>query len=522
MENRYFCEICRTNPDQLSHHKSHLQSQKHKKKCEEFIKEMKIFSIIFREVNPKKWYESEYNDFIISKYKETTKNTEIDNEKISKWICSIDSATYGGYNDWDHKCFNGKSPMECYRIENNLDEEFLIKIADNIAGKNKHYINWAINKILKQKETKTVHSKSIVINKIKETNKFRFMLSKHANIKINKIRDVRNGLIDIEYLFKPIHHIDFSKHDIELYSNIPVNYSCLLFDKFGIHCYNSMYNGFCSPIDIEECPEEKKYNSFYFYKEVNIEHTSKIENVVNYGENRIEQQNIWLSCYMGDFIDYFDYLENKTKECEHMNDISALNYSYISNDDFKYFIKESLIEIFTNRVNKIEKNITSETKLMRGGFMKSICTNNDEKIVYNGRDNNYYLINKNLASCNKSDKNNIHLYTYDIKSDEEKEVSIDKKLTEEQKNEYRIFLDKKDNNIEKLNEELKYCQNELFKIKELSLSSDIIKSVIHVCQYLFEYNEDLIEYYKTNCYMGHLNEDKEIMLKEILEEEIIL
>ena len=61
-----------------------------------------------------------------------------------------------------------------------------------------------------------------------------------------------------------------------------------------------------------------------------------------------------------------------------------------------------------------------------------------------------------------------------------------------------------------------------FKIKELSLSSDIIKSVIHVCQYLFEYNEDLIEYYKTNCYMGHLNEDKEIMLKEILEEEIIL
>lgn len=506
MENKYFCEICRTKPDQLSHHKSHLQTQKHKNNCEEFIKEMKIFSAAFREVNHNKWYESEYDDFIISKYKETTKNTEIDNKKISNWIVSIVLDSGNGKYDWDPNCFNGKSPMECYRVENNLDKEFEITPADNIAGKNTDYINWGINKILKQKETKTTQPKSIVINKIKENNYFRIMLSKHANIKINKIRDVRNGIIDIEYLFKPIHHIDFSKHDIELYSNIPVNYSCLLFNNFGIHSYNIMYNGLCGPLDIEECPEDKKYNSFYFYKEVNIEHTSKIENVVNYGENRIERQNIWVSCYMGDFIDYFDYLENKTKEC-YMNDIPTLNYSYISNDDFKYFIKESLIEIFTSKIKTILKNIEFEKnrKIIRE------WSNKDEMIIYDSKSNNYYFVTKKFMD---DDYNKPKIYILDIEKD--------KKLTEEQTNEYVKFLTEKRVNIENIEEELKYCETELLKIKDLSLTSEIIKSVVYICQYLFEYNEDLIEYYKNNEYIGFLNRQKERMLKGILEQEFEL
>jgi hypothetical protein len=501
---RYFCEICRTYPDQLSHHKSHLQTQKHKKNCEEFIKEMKIFSVPFREVNLKKWYESEYDDFIISKYKEATKNTEIDNAKILKWISSIVLDWTNNRYGWDPICFNGKSPDECYRVEHNLDKDFKITTADNIAGKNTHYINWGINKILKQKETKSTKPKSI--NKIKEDNHFKIMLSKHANIKINKIRNVRNGLIDIDYLFKPIHLIDFSEHDIELYSNIPVKYSCLLFDDFGIHCYNGMYNGLCCPIDIEECPEEKKYNSFYFYKEVNIEHTSKIENVVNYGENRIERRNVWLSCYMGDFVDYFYYLENKTKEC-YMNDIPTLNYSYISNDDFKYFIKESLIEIFTNRIKKIVQEIEFEEnrKIIRE------WSNKDERIIYDHKSNNYYFVTK---KCMDDDYNTPKIYILDIEKDQ--------KLSEEQTNEYVKFLSEKRVNIKNLEEELKHCETELLTIKDISLTSELINSVVCICKYLFEYDEDLIEYYKNNQYIGVLNRQKERMQKAILEKEFEL
>ena len=505
MEYRYFCEICGTTPDQLSHHKSHLLTQKHKHNCENFTTEMKIFSVLFREINHRKWYESKYNDFIISKYKETTGNAEIDNEEITKWIFSIVISSGNGKYDWDPNCFHGKTPTECYRVEKKLDEE--IKLSENVTGKNTDYINWAIDKILKQKETMTNQPKSTSRNKIKENNGLRFMLSKHTNVKFNKLRDIRNGLIDLEYLFKPIHHVDFSKNDVEVYTNIPVNYSCLLFDEFGIHSYNSMYKGECGPLDIEECPEAKKQNSFYFYKEVNIEYTSKIENVVNYGENRTEKRNIWLSCYMGDFIDYFDYLEDKTKEC-FINDIPTLNYSYISNDDFKYFIKESLIEIFTDRIKRIEKNIETEND------KKINCewANKKEIIMKDIRSNTYYSVTKKFL--NDDDINSPKIYILDMKTD--------KKLTDEQTNEYVKFLDKKEKNIEKLNEELKHCETELLKIKDLSLSSDVIKSVVHICQYLFEYNEDLIEHYKNNGYIGISNKQKERMVNAILEEEIML
>ena len=52
MESKYSCEICGTKPDQLSHHKSHLQTKKHKDNCETFITEMGIFSIAFRKIDP--------------------------------------------------------------------------------------------------------------------------------------------------------------------------------------------------------------------------------------------------------------------------------------------------------------------------------------------------------------------------------------------------------------------------------------------------------------------------------------
>ena len=47
----------------------------------------------------------------------------------------------------------------------------------------------------------------------------------------------------------------------------------------------------------------------------------------------------------------------------------------------------------------------------------------------------------------------------------------------------------------------KYYELEIFKIKELSFSSNLINSIYQICQYLFEYNEDLLEHYKQNAYI---------------------
>ena len=44
----YMCKICNTKPDQLSHHKTHLNTQKHKDKKELF--ELKLSKVSFDEL----------------------------------------------------------------------------------------------------------------------------------------------------------------------------------------------------------------------------------------------------------------------------------------------------------------------------------------------------------------------------------------------------------------------------------------------------------------------------------------
>jgi hypothetical protein len=78
-------------------------------------------------------------------------------------------------------------------------------------------------------------------------------------------------------------------------------------------------------IHLEISPEYKKENTFYFYKEVDVEYTTKIQNVTNYGETRTEKKKIWTSIDIGDFIDYLYYLDEPENEKYKVN-IPDLNY----------------------------------------------------------------------------------------------------------------------------------------------------------------------------------------------------
>jgi hypothetical protein len=498
MESKYFCEICGTKPDQLSHHKSHLQTKKHKDNCETFVTEMAIFSIAFRKIDPRKWYETEYKDYIISKYITDKKvdilegdilnDTGLVND-ITKWLIDeIRNSHFADKYDWDPKCFNGKSPQDCYEDVNNC----------KIDIKSNEYKNWAIHRILKYKEMAQVKpTRNLKINS-RSDNHYKLMLSRYINIKFNKIKDVRNGLIDLRYLSKPTFLLT-NNDDMEIYNDVAVRYSCLLFDKFGIHSLYCLYNGLAGPIDIEVHPEEKKNNSFYFYKEVDVEHTSKISDVINYGESRIERKKIWVSCYMGDFIDNVDDINN-----------ASMNYSYISNEDFKYFIKESLIEYFSGIIKMTEKKI----EYIKDDIFNSQWKKQTDKIVYDFISGSYYLINNKYGVFWR---NNI-MHTMDKLTEEEREITEEQKLTEEQCQEYLHFKNKNSEMIENLTKELKYCEEEILNIKELSLSSDTIKSITHICQYLFEYNLDLIEYYKNHMCVQEANREKEFMEKELMQE----
>lgn len=518
MESKYFCQICGTNPDQLSHHKSHLLTKKHKDNCEQFVIGMKIFSLLFRQIDLKKWPISEYASYIISKYTADTKNKIFENgiiddiniiNDVTKWLFD-ERFKNNCYNDWELDCFNGKPPQKCYEDEYNC-------ILDSIFNNN--FKNWAINRILKYKETRQ-SKPSRQINS-RSDNHYKLMLSRHTNIKFNKIKDIKNGLIDLSYLSKPNYLLQ-QEDDMEIYNDEAVRYSCLLFDRLNTQdALYVIYNGIAGCIDIEEHPEEKKLNTFYFYKEIEIEHTSKILGVINYAEPRIEKKKLWLSCYMNDFVEYLYYLDDMNNPI-YENNIPSINYSYIPNEDFKYFIKETLIEIFSDLVKGMERIIAVNKQETH-----SIITKNNQeillcdwkkpkdKIIYDYYSNSYYLINKDYMCFWR----NQIMHVCNNLTGEEKIVSLEQKLTEEQCKEYLDFVNKKDKTIKNLEQELKYYETEIYKIKELSLSSDIIKSIIQICQYLFEYNDDLIEYYKNNMRIGLANNQKKMMEKEAMEKE---
>jgi hypothetical protein len=370
METMYFCGICQTIPDQISHHKAHLTTKKHRNNCTKFITEMKIFSIPFR--NNKisiKWHESEYRDFIISKYYQETKNTNtLDNESVRKWIMDF---TLSNYYDWNSELFNNESPGKYYSIINNLNEEIYIK--NNHLEQNIDYINWGINKILKDKETISIKPNSELKNDKKQNNNDRHKLSRYTKVNFNKITLIRDGSINLKYLLNPIHHIDFTNCDVNIYNDIPLKYSCLLFNKLGIHSYN-----------IKCCDSN---NLLYFYKEITIEHISKVENIINYNENKIEKRKVWLSCSISVFDDFIYQSENENEE-----DLIPITFSYITNDDFKDFIKTTLIDIFTDEIKKNKKNI-----------------NNNESIYFLNKfhDKDLYLQNELSQITNISLKSNI-------------------------------------------------------------------------------------------------------------------
>ena len=61
MNTAYFCSICNTTPDQLSHHKAHLKTQKHITNCENYKKDLSIFSF-YKIINTQEWDKSQYKN----------------------------------------------------------------------------------------------------------------------------------------------------------------------------------------------------------------------------------------------------------------------------------------------------------------------------------------------------------------------------------------------------------------------------------------------------------------------------
>ena len=108
----YTCEICKTKPDQLSHHKTHLDTQKHKDKKELF--ELKLSKLSSKELQ--KLYNTTDISIIVD---ENETNTYVPIEDNKKLINS-------NSNDKDDNIHNK---------EMSDDEKQKVELSNNVSNK---------------------------------------------------------------------------------------------------------------------------------------------------------------------------------------------------------------------------------------------------------------------------------------------------------------------------------------------------------------------------------------------------
>lgn len=439
MYSKYFCAICGTSPDQRSHHNAHLNTQKHKENRTTYIKNIKIFSHQFQQIDPSKWEESSEREYILKKYIET--NTEEPNFlNVKQWIAQqgLDNKyNYDGWTDKTDKIFKGCSSEEYYEKTGiNINPNFDFKDTTQLEAYI-DYSNWAIDKIVEYKETVCEKPKKNNQSNRVSDSRFRHMLSKHTNIKLNTLNLVRQGEIDLRYLCEPP-LFDLSTNNninIELYNDLAVKYACLLFENTGIWHISFVYDGY-GLHDLNENPEARYDETFYFHKEVEVLHKQIIEDVSDYETNsRIEHKKIWVSCDMHKICDCYD------------DDVFLNTFKYLNNDDFKFMIKERLCTIYQNKIDKLVYEIEKATEHLP-----------------------FYMKDGRLGIKGKIEDIN---------------PGMDERI------EFNKIMDSFDY-------KRKHYLNEKNMIRDLSLSSKLLDDIVKICEYLFEYNEDLIEYYKKN------------------------
>jgi len=265
MNTRYFCAICNTKPDQISHHKSHLQTQKHYENRQAYQKELQYFSI-YKTCVPKDWlHNNEIKDIILHEY-----GNELTQENLHKMVVEKLDVIDKYYKFEANKVFcdivNGKptnvfvEPSYIYKKINGID---------HLSDKNA-FLEWCIECILQSKETIKVKEK-----KTDEGTK----IAKCCQTCYPLLRDIRMNLANI----------DGSNDSI-------LRYAYLLFQTFGLP-FLAQCN--TSPI--------------YFHKLVEVETTTIMVNVDGYEKKMSSIDKVWVESNLDEYgcFQHFSYVEEE-------------------------------------------------------------------------------------------------------------------------------------------------------------------------------------------------------------------
>ena len=406
MNTRYFCAICNTKPDQISHHKSHLQTQKHRDNRELYSKELKYFSI-YKLIHPNDWLEHDEIKQLIRE--EFGKELTIENRHniLIQKLDVIDKYCNFEPNKVFCEIVNGKStnvfvePSIIYKKDNGLD-----KCSDRTA-----YLEWCIERVLQSKETiKDIHKMTCQPN-IRDTRRAhreqRMQLARCTSTNYEILNDIRMKKLDIDYLTPDGYKVNFNTciEKPEVLNDNIVQYACVLFNAFGMPSY---FN-----------------NEFiYFYKEVEIETIINMVNIEGYEKKTKMNKKVWV----------------KTSNLNDDEDGFYPDFTYVEDEVIRQKFRDYLVKFFTERKEAFSEVIDAEYKP-------------NPTII--PRDEEDFKIIETL-------KNRWYKYQANLKADFQ-EIEKDTEI-----------------------------------VSKLLLDSDVFKNVMKLCEFFFEYKEEVIDQYFCN------------------------
>jgi hypothetical protein len=428
MNTRYFCAICNTKPDQISHHKSHLQTQKHREKRESHCRELKYFSA-FKTIHPNTWLENDEVKEIILRDcgKELTAENRTD-IMIEQMYRIVDK--FLPYNPDSIFCriVHGK-PTNVFVDQSILYEE----ATGNKVNENREaYSEWCIEKILQAKETiKATHKMNTadIRDARRAEHMQRMNLARFCSANYGDLQDIRMNKLDIKYC-KDVWSFTERKTYIEkpdFLKDTIVLYACVLFHAFGMMSHDSLIQ------------ENSVDEYLYFYKEVEIETIIHMVNVAGYEKKSKMNKKVWVKTLsLNDDSDGFH------PEC-----------IYVEDEVIKQKFRDYLIKFFTERKEVFLEVIHAEYKPPPG--MSTPKDEEDVQIIENWK-KKWYVHQANV----KADFSEVE----------------------------------KDSEI----------------VSRLLLDSDIFRNVMKLCEFFFEYKEEIINQYFCD---GHdFDENEEFELED--------
>ena len=427
MNTCYSCAICNTKPDQISHHKSHLQTQKHHDKRANYEKELHYFSI-FKTIHPNDWLQhDEIKDIIRKEYGvELTAENKFD-IMLEKMYSIVEKFIEYKPEKIFCRVIDGK-PTNIYVDQVTLYQE---ETGNTMNNNRDAYCEWCIERILQSKET-IKDTRKIINTDIRDARRSeniqRMQLARYTTTNYKVLCDIRMNKLDIEY-FK--HFGNFRRglsyiEKPEYLNDTILQYACVLFNVFGIISMNSLLQ------------QESVDEYLYFYKEVEIETIVNMVNVEGYEKKTKMNKKVWV----------------KTKS---LNDDYEGGYdpkfTYVEDEVIRQKFRDYLIKFFTDRKEAFLRAIHAEYQPQI-----TIVPRDEEDIKY------LEDYKKKWYECQANIKAGLPEFEKDAK-----------------------------------------------KVNKLLLDSDVFRNVMKLCEFFFEYKEEIIDQYFCN---GCNFEDEEFGLED--------